>query len=132
MELSGIRDAGIIVTGAAQGIGEGVARHLAAGGARLALIDRQAEQVAAMADILGGHGFAADVTDEASVEAAIAAICSACRSISASRAPPAARWRATPSPMPCAAPVTIIPASLIPESSIPFPRFIVVCRTSVL
>ena len=59
MELSGIRDAGIIVTGAAQGIGEGVARHLAAGGARLALIDRQAEQVAAMADILGGHGFAA-------------------------------------------------------------------------
>ncbi len=49
MELSGIRDAGIIVTGAAQGIGEGVARHLAAGGARLALIDRQAEQIAAMA-----------------------------------------------------------------------------------
>lgn len=71
MELSGIRDAGIIVTGAAQGIGEGVARHLAAGGAQLALIDRQAEQVAAMADALGGHGFAADVTDEASVEAAI-------------------------------------------------------------
>ncbi len=71
MELSGIRDAGIIVTGAAQGIGEGVARHLAAGGARLALIDRQAEQVAALADALGGHGFAADVTDEASVEAAI-------------------------------------------------------------
>ena len=42
MELSGIKNAGIVVTGAAQGIGEGVARHLASGGARLALIDRQA------------------------------------------------------------------------------------------
>ena len=71
MELSGIRDAGIIVTGAAQGIGEGVARHLAGGGARLALIDRQAEQVAAMAAELGAQGFAADLTDEASVGAAI-------------------------------------------------------------
>ena len=40
MELQGIKNAGIIVTGAAQGIGEGVARHLASGGAKLALIDR--------------------------------------------------------------------------------------------
>lgn len=72
MELKGMKDAGIIVTGAAQGIGEGVARHLAAGGARLALIDRQASQVTEMAAELNAHGFAADVTDEASVETAIA------------------------------------------------------------
>ena len=77
MELAGIKDAGFIVTGAAQGIGEGIARHLAAGGARLALIDRQADEVAAMAAELGAagieaRGFAADVADEASVEAAIA------------------------------------------------------------
>lgn len=72
MELAGIKDAGFIVTGAAQGIGEGIARHLAAGGARLALIDRQSGEVAAMADTLGAHGFTADVTDEASIEKAVA------------------------------------------------------------
>tara|TARA_A100001037_G_scaffold289482_1_gene301243 strand:+ start:4712 stop:5482 length:771 start_codon:yes stop_codon:yes gene_type:complete len=72
MELSGIKDAGIIVTGAAQGIGEGVARHLAAGGAQLALIDRQAEEVSALADELGAAGLTADLTDEASVDRAIA------------------------------------------------------------
>jgi 2,3-dihydro-2,3-dihydroxybenzoate dehydrogenase len=71
MELSGIKDAGIIVTGAAQGIGEGVARHLAAGGARLALIDRQAKEVSALADELGATGLTADLTDELSVDRAI-------------------------------------------------------------
>lgn len=73
MELGGIKDAGFIVTGAAQGIGEGIARHLAGGGARLALIDRQADETAALAGELGANGFAADVTDEGSVEEAIAA-----------------------------------------------------------
>ena len=72
MELTGVKDAGIVVTGAAQGIGEGVARHLAAGGARLALIDRQAEEVAALADEIGATGLSADLTDEASVDSAIA------------------------------------------------------------
>lgn len=72
MELEGIRSAGFIVTGAAQGIGEGIARHLAGAGARLALIDRQAGEIAAIADELDADGFAADVTDEASVENTIA------------------------------------------------------------
>ena len=72
MELTGIKDAGIIVTGAAQGIGEGVARHLAAGGARLALIDRQAEEGSALADELDATGLTSDLTDEASVDRAIA------------------------------------------------------------
>ncbi|MGB0630853.1 MAG: SDR family NAD(P)-dependent oxidoreductase [Alphaproteobacteria bacterium] len=71
MELAGIRDAGIVVTGAAQGIGEGIARHLAAGGARLALIDRQAGAIEKIADELGATPLTADLTDEASVDAAI-------------------------------------------------------------
>ena len=72
MELAGLRDAGIIVTGAAQGIGEGVARHLAGGGARLALIDRQADAVSSIAAELGAEGIEADLTDETSVDHAIA------------------------------------------------------------
>ena len=72
MELSGIKNAGIVVTGAAQGIGEGVARHLASGGARLALIDRQAEELSAIAGELGVTGLTADLTDEASIDRAIA------------------------------------------------------------
>ena len=72
MELAGIAGAGIVVTGAAQGIGEAIARHLAAGGARLALIDRQADEVAALAAELNAGGIAADVTDESSVEDAVA------------------------------------------------------------
>jgi len=71
MELQGIKDAGIIVTGGAQGIGEGVARRLASGGAKLALIDRQVEALDAIATELGAHGFGVDITDEASVERAI-------------------------------------------------------------
>jgi 2,3-dihydro-2,3-dihydroxybenzoate dehydrogenase len=73
MELSGIKGAGIVVTGAAQGIGEGIARHLANGGARLALIDRQPDETGAIAAELSATALAADLTDEASVEDAIAA-----------------------------------------------------------
>ena len=71
MELTGIRGGGFVVTGAAQGIGEGIARRLAGGGARLALIDRQADALKGIAAELGAAAFAADVTDESSIEAAI-------------------------------------------------------------
>ena len=71
MELTGIRDAGFVVTGAAQGIGEAIARHLSAGGARLALIDRQAGELAAVASELGAVALTADLTDESSVDAAM-------------------------------------------------------------
>ena len=72
MELAGIRGGGFIVTGAAQGIGEEIARKLAAGGAKLALIDRQEGKLVAIADALDAHSFTADVTDETSVETAVA------------------------------------------------------------
>ncbi|PPR11060.1 MAG: 2,3-dihydro-2,3-dihydroxybenzoate dehydrogenase [Alphaproteobacteria bacterium MarineAlpha11_Bin1] len=71
MELSGIQDAGIVITGAAQGIGEAIARHLAAGGAQLALIDRQANAVGQVAAELSATAIEADQTDETSVNAAI-------------------------------------------------------------
>lgn len=73
MELTGIAGAGFIVTGAGQGIGEGIAERLASGGARLVLIDRQADTLTAVAERLGAHALTADITDETSVETAIAA-----------------------------------------------------------
>ena len=45
----------VIVTGAAQGIGEGVARHLAEEGHRRVLADIQADTVAAIARVRDGE-----------------------------------------------------------------------------
>lgn len=64
-----------VVTGAASGIGEAVARQLAAQGARVALFARRADRLEAVAGKIrteGGEALvvAADVTDDASVEAA--------------------------------------------------------------
>ncbi len=64
-----------VVTGAASGIGEAVALHLAAEGARVALLARRADRLRALAEKIraeGGQALAvtADVTDDASVEAA--------------------------------------------------------------
>jgi NAD(P)-dependent dehydrogenase (short-subunit alcohol dehydrogenase family) len=60
-----------IVTGGASGLGEATARHFAAHGASVTLLDRDADRGAAVAADIGGHFVAADVTDEASVQAAI-------------------------------------------------------------
>jgi 3-oxoacyl-[acyl-carrier protein] reductase len=62
-----------VITGGAQGIGLAVATRMAQGGARIAIWDRDlslAEQAAAG---LGGHAYAVDVADEASVTAAATA-----------------------------------------------------------
>ncbi len=61
-----------IVTGAASGLGEATARHLALMGAEVTLLDRDAIRGAEVADEIGGHFIETDVTDEASVAEAIA------------------------------------------------------------
>jgi len=71
-----------VVTGAARGIGFGIARHLAAQGARVALFDRDADALAGAAASLAEegaavHAQAVDVTDGAQVQAAFAATAAA-------------------------------------------------------
>ena len=62
-----------LVTGAAQGLGEGMARALAAAGAKVVVADLQDNLGAKVAESLGdGHGFVhLDVTDDAGWEAAV-------------------------------------------------------------
>lgn len=62
----------VLVTGAARGIGAATARAAAARGARVALVGLEPERLAALADELSGVWFAADVTDQAAVDAAAA------------------------------------------------------------
>ncbi|MFD1789606.1 SDR family NAD(P)-dependent oxidoreductase [Sphingomonas floccifaciens] len=68
-----VRDVAAIVTGGASGLGEATAKMLAAAGARVAILDRNADVGEATAARIGGVFVQADVTDEASVAAAIAA-----------------------------------------------------------
>ncbi|MCR9219357.1 MAG: SDR family NAD(P)-dependent oxidoreductase [Alphaproteobacteria bacterium] len=62
-----------IVTGAASGLGEGTARALAAAGAKVTLLDLKEGPVQAVAAEVRGLGLACDVSDAASLEAAVAA-----------------------------------------------------------
>jgi meso-butanediol dehydrogenase / (S,S)-butanediol dehydrogenase / diacetyl reductase len=57
----------VLITGAARGIGAASARRLAAGGARLALVDIDGPAVEKLAAELGGIGMQADVTQAADV-----------------------------------------------------------------
>jgi len=64
-----------LVTGAAQGIGLAVATMLASRGARVAVLDRQADRITTVAATLPGQGhlaLAVDLTDAAAIEAAVA------------------------------------------------------------
>lgn len=62
-----------IVTGGASGLGEATARALAARGAKVAILDMNAERGRAVADELGGIFAACNVTSDDSVDAALAA-----------------------------------------------------------
>jgi NADP-dependent 3-hydroxy acid dehydrogenase YdfG len=64
----------VVVTGASRGIGAEVARRLAADGARLALVARGREALAALAEELGAEPVVCDVADLAQVEGAAARI----------------------------------------------------------
>lgn len=63
-----------VVIGGANGIGAATARLLAARGWRLAILDRDADRAAEVAAELGGHAFAAEVTDLPGLEALAARI----------------------------------------------------------
>lgn len=64
----------VAVTGGAGGIGAATARAFAAAGAEVAVLDLNQEAAAQVARPLGGIGIACDVTDPASVTAAIEAV----------------------------------------------------------
>jgi len=61
-----------VITGGASGLGEATARHFAGAGATVTLLDRDAERGNQVAKEIGGYFAETDVTDEASVQAAIA------------------------------------------------------------
>lgn len=63
-----------IVTGGASGLGEATARKLASEGAKVALFDMNAERGEQVAKEIGGLFCQVDVTDEASVDAGLAAV----------------------------------------------------------
>lgn len=63
-----------IVTGGASGLGAATARRLAAEGARVGILDFDAERATAVAADIGGHAVRTDVGDESSVAAAVAEI----------------------------------------------------------
>lgn len=77
--MSPLRGRVVLVTGAARGIGEAVAREVVARGGQVALVGLEPERLQALAEELsGGTGPAqfwaeADVTDQASLDQAVAA-----------------------------------------------------------
>lgn len=73
MDTNGVEGRAVIVTGAGQGIGRGMARHLAANGARVVVADvkpHRVERTVAEIGASGGSalGVTADITDHDSVE----------------------------------------------------------------
>ena len=63
-----------IVTGAASGLGNATAKALAGAGAKVVLVDRDADRVAAAAKEIGGRAEVLDVSDAAAAEATFTSI----------------------------------------------------------
>ncbi|MEM6890408.1 MAG: SDR family NAD(P)-dependent oxidoreductase, partial [Pseudomonadota bacterium] len=78
-----LSDTCALVTGAASGLGEATARHFAAEGAQVTLLDRDTVGGKAVANEIGGTFVSCDVTDEASVQGAVAAASTAMGRITA-------------------------------------------------
>jgi NAD(P)-dependent dehydrogenase (short-subunit alcohol dehydrogenase family) len=66
------RNQAAVVTGGGSGLGQATARVLARAGARVTVLDLNGEAAARTAAEIGGHAVACDVSDAASVEAALA------------------------------------------------------------
>jgi NAD(P)-dependent dehydrogenase (short-subunit alcohol dehydrogenase family) len=66
-----------LVTGGASGLGEATARELARLGAKVAVLDRNLERAQQVAAEIGGTAHACDISDTASVEAALDAAAAA-------------------------------------------------------
>ena len=66
-----IANSSAIVAGAASGLGAATARALAAAGARVAVLDRDATKGEAVANDIGGQFFACDVADAVSAQQAV-------------------------------------------------------------
>ncbi|GAY19991.1 SDR family NAD(P)-dependent oxidoreductase [Sphingobium fuliginis] len=66
-----INDIAAIVTGGASGLGQATAERLAANGAKVSILDLDRERGEAVAAAINGQFIATDVTDEASVAAAL-------------------------------------------------------------
>jgi len=60
-----------VVTGGASGLGAATARHLAAEGAYVAILDHDGASAAALADAIGGLAVQLDVSDEGAVDAGL-------------------------------------------------------------
>jgi NAD(P)-dependent dehydrogenase (short-subunit alcohol dehydrogenase family) len=67
-----VRGHGAIVTGGGSGLGAETARHLAAAGAKVTVLDLSAEGVEAVAKETGGLGLVCDVSSAGDAEAAVA------------------------------------------------------------
>jgi short-subunit dehydrogenase len=65
MRLSGVR---VVVTGASRGLGAALATRAASRGARVVLVARSADAIAARAAELGGEAYPADLTDSAAID----------------------------------------------------------------
>ena len=68
-----VKGHGAIVTGGGSGLGAETARHLAAAGAKVAVLDLSGETAQGVAEEIGGLGLACDVGSAAEAEAAVAA-----------------------------------------------------------
>ena len=62
-----LKDHVVVITGGASGIGAASCRAFAAGGARVAVVDRNRHGADAVAEEIGGVAFECDVSDEAAV-----------------------------------------------------------------
>jgi len=73
--MTGLLDGRLaLITGAGSGIGEGIARAMAAAGARIIAVDRDGAAAERTAAALGGKAYPCDVSDGAAVDALAVAV----------------------------------------------------------